>query len=553
MPVAYKTSVVDNAANAASSSQLAFITPGTVVDGDFLLVALSVAGGAGTTVTLPIGWTQLLRSDVTTTISLVVAYRFASGEPATEVFTFGASGTHAGALAAYTGVDSFFPVDASATSQNASSTSQASPSITVTAQAAVTVLAFAAASNPTFTVPSGYTDRAHKSQTSASIELCDGGASTGTIASVSATLSGANVGTSCAIALRSAIGQTSVEQARSALKAHFPPGANDWYDWDNSTDPSELWKLTQAIASFLKYWGYDYADLIKQEVNPLTVVAKLAEWEGALGITQSSASAVNKWIATRQTAILSKLRESGASTLAYIRGVLEPLLGYTGANIGTLQIIETNRASLTTAHTYSNATGASIGANSNVSQTVYVSDDGGVSAAGVQVTVTITSTNPEQLSFTLTGPVVNGQPSVGSGQASITWAAAALPKGSVTSTAFNLYEHATSAGKYITGNWTLQINTGAATCTLVSWSLFTEGGGLRDANGGSGLGGAMFEWGVFADPAKTNAPDLVGVLNAIRRIQPGYSKGYLLLSIAGAYPDTTSGVNASIPDEFLPA
>src|SRR5579872_5621297 len=538
MSVSFKVSTSDNNPNTTSTTQLAFITPATIIDGDFLIVALSVAGGAGTTVTLPSGWTQLLRSDVSTTISLVVATRFASGEPATEVFTFGATGTHSGVLAAYTGVDQFFPTDATATAQNASGTSQASPSITVTAQAGIVVLAFAAANNPTFTAPSGYTDRKQKSQTASSIELCDAGATTGVIASVNATLSGANVGTSAAIAMRSAIGQTSIEQARSALKGAFPPGADLIYDWDNSTDPSELWKLTQAVAAFLKYYGFDYADLMRQEVNPLTVVAKLTEWEGALGITQAPASSVNKWIATRQTAILSKLRESGASTLAYIRGVLEPLLGYTGANIGTLQIVETNRAALTTAHTYSNSTGASIGSNSNVSQTVYVSDDGGVSAAGVQVTVTITSTNPEQLSFMLTGPLVNGQPSAGSGQASVSWAAGALPKGSVTSVAFTLYEHATSAGKYITGNWTLQINTGAATCTLVSWSLFVEGAGLRDVNGGSGLGGDMFAWCIFADGTKTNAPDLVGARNAIVRIQPGYSQGTLIQNTT-AKPSST--------------
>jgi hypothetical protein len=167
---------------------------------------------------------------------------------------------------------------------------------------------------------------------------------------------------------------------------------------------------------------------------------------------------------------------------------------------------------------------------------VAVLDDGGVSAAGVQVAVTITSTNPEQLSFTLTGPTGTN------GQASVTWAAGSLPAGSVTSTTFYLYEHATSAGKSIFANgvsqwWTLQINTGAAGCTLVSWSLFVEGAG-RDANGYDGLGGQTFQWIAYADPAKVVNPDYVGATTAVTRIQPGYSKGYLSQN-ASAFPSSS--------------
>lgn len=545
MSVAFKTVVTDTNPNATSTNQLAFTRPGTLSDGDFMLCAIAVAGGASTSLTLPSGWTLAQRSDNSTSISLAVAYKFAQGEPTTTTFAFGASGTHAGILAVYTGVDQFFPFDATATNQNASSTSQPAPLLQTTAQTSLAVLAFAAASNPTFTPPSGYTERAEKNQTNASIELCDAGAGKGTVASATATLSGAQLGASCSLALRSAVGQTSLAQVDSALKSLFPPGDDDLYDWNNSSDPSELWKLFQATAGFFKSYVYDYVDLLRQEVNPLTTVAKLPEWEGALGITQATASAANKWTATRQSAIISKLRESGATTLAAVGAVLEPLLGYTGANAGTLQVVEPSRAALTAAHTYSNTTGAVIGGNSSVAQTIDLSyrDGGAVSAAGVQLSVTITSTNPEQLSFSLQGAF--GTPTVPT-QATVTWPAGSLPSGSVTSTTFYLYDKTFTPGSSIQGTWTLTVNTGAAACTLVSWSLFVEG--VAQAQG---TGGAVFYWGAYADPAKVINPDYVASSRAITRIQPGWSQGNLYLSIA-PQADITSGINSALADQCTP-
>lgn len=538
--VGYRSSSSDTNPSATSVTQLQIPTPSGVVDGDFLLATIAIAGGAGTSLTLPFGWTLIRRADAGTTIGLLQAYRFAQGEVSSgSSWVFGASGTHAGIVRAFTGVDAFVPIDADASSLVASSSSPATPSVTTSVGGSILIASIASNGNVTVTPPTGYLSRITKSQTNATAYGADtvqGGA--GATSAATFTLSGAQVAVTHTLMLTPSVGQTSVDQARSALKTAFPPGAGDWYDWDNPDDQF-FYPITYAIAQVLKTYGYDYADLMRQEVNPLLAKLKLPEWEAVLGITQNAASAVNKWIATRQTAVISKLRESGASTLANIRAALEPLLGFSSANAGTLQIIECNRAALTALHTYANNAGASIGGGSNVSQSVYVNDGLVVGAAGVQVAVTITSTNPEQLSFTLTGP--NGS----SPQASVTWAAASLPVGSVTSTTFYLYEKATSAGTNILGTWSLQVNTGAAACTLVSWSLFVEGVGA-----GQSTGGAAFEWGAYADPTKTNNPDLVATLRSIKRIQPGFSNGALLLSI-NAYPDTVSGVNASIPDQFI--
>ena len=537
--VAFKVAATDNNPGGTSTLICGVAKPAAVSDGDFLIATIAIDGGNAVTITAMPGWTLLRRTDNANVFGMAIYYRQALVEPPTWGWVFSATGYHTVVVRSYTGADIFYPVDSEAAQSNASGTSQATPVLQTAASNTVLAISTVAAGNVTFTAPTGYTDRGSKSQNTVSVDTADTflGAN-GLTTSVNTTLSSGAAGITHAICLKPSIVSSTIEQVRTGLKSLFPPGADLLYDWDNTSDPSELWKLTTGIATWLQQYGFAFIDLIRQEVNPLTLIAKLPDWEGVLGITQNTASAVNKWIATRQAAVLSKMRESGATTIGALRAVLEPLLGYSGGNLGTLVVYECNRAGLTAAHTYANTTGASIGSNSNTSQTVYVSDDGGVSAAGVQLQVTVTSTNPEQLSFVLTGPTSTQGQTAGTGQASVTWAAGILPVGSVTSTTFYLYEHATSAGKYITGNWTLQINTGAAACTLVSWSLFTEGGFARDAYGSSGLGADVFTFAIYADGNKTVNPDLTAASKAITRMEPGYSQGVLIQN-ASANPTTT--------------
>src|SRR3990167_2246854 len=65
-------------------------------------------------------------------------------------------------------------------------------------------------------------------------------------------------------------------------------------------------------------------------------------------------------------------------------------------------------------------------------------------------------------------------------QATATWEAGTIASGSVSSSTFVLTalldEH-----KAINGAWTLDLGTTAASATLISWSLFVEGGGLDSA------------------------------------------------------------------------
>lgn len=323
----------------------------------------------------------------------------------------------------------------------------------------------------------------------------------------------------------------SSDQVLDLIVQLLPNGASKWMGIVNKK--GDVYSFFAAVADSLKAFCYDGIAIVRSEISPMTAAYKLPEWEAALGLSQTSASLSGNTSA-RRTQIISRLREQGAFTIANIQAILGPLLGY--VNPSQLVIYEVNRAALTTAHTYANNAGASIGGSSSVTQAVQALDDGTVSDAAVQLQVVLTCTNPEQLSFTLTGPTGSH------GQAVITWPAGSLPPGAVTAGTFLLYDsQQVSVGKSIFAgipplSWTLQINTGAATCTLVSWQIFVEGLG-RDGNGYDGLGSEMYYWSVYADPTLINSPQITAAKAAITRVQPAFSTPTLVQN-ASAQPTT---------------
>lgn len=316
------------------------------------------------------------------------------------------------------------------------------------------------------------------------------------------------------------------------LTSLLPPGDEQLYNYRDTED--DLFKFWDGLAIAWNELVFSSIDTLRQEATIYNAHQRIDDWANILGLNFGAASP-DKSVAVRQTAVVSKLREFGACTKDNIQAAIGPLLGYVDNT--TLVLVECSRALLKTLHTYTNSAGASIGSSSNATQTEYVPDGGNVSNAGAQIVVRLTSTNPEQLSFVLTSPTGSTK----------TWAAASLPVGSITSTDCYLYAPEL-ANVQCQGNWSLRINTGAATCTLVQWSIFVEG-----ITRGQSTGGAMFEWGVFADPTLVNSPDYVGAAAALLRLTQGHTKASLLLSITGGYPEVTSGAHESIPDTFLPA
>lgn len=345
------------------------------------------------------------------------------------------------------------------------------------------------------------------------------------------------LGAELAFPLGDFVGTISNEDALDLLVQLLPEGAAKLYGILNkSGDPYEFYA---AIADAFKTYCYDQIDILRGENNPLTAIYRVTDYEAVLGLS-ASATALTGTLQQRRNAIVSKLRESGAFTLANIRAIIAPLLGY--ANASDLQVIESDRAAQTAAHTYT-ATGGAIGANTSLSVSIVVNDDGGLSSAGLQLQLPITSTNPEQLSVSVTGPTTG----TGSGQIVLNFTAGSFPAGAVTANVFQLND-LTSKGKWITGTWTVRVWTGAAVCTLGTVSLFAEGCGQRDSGGYDGLGASQFKFLVYADAAKmgvSGAASLEAARGALKRIQPAYALG-TVVSNASAQP------SASLFPPFVP-
>jgi len=326
-----------------------------------------------------------------------------------------------------------------------------------------------------------------------------------------------------------------LEEVRGLLVSLLPPGASDFYDIENAD--ASIYKFFAGLADSFKLYGFDVIDLIRTEFMPSTCVQKLPDWEAALGLAGSLTAATGSNSA-RQAAIMAKLRESGASTLDNVRATIAPLLGY--ADPADLVIYEPSRAAQKAAHSYGES-GMSVSFTTSAAvRSLGLHDGGWLSAASVQLSLTLTHSDMSLVTVVLTAP---------SG-ATITWTSFAT--GSASSTTYVLYGLGSSAvstttdglvGESMPGDWSVSVSASSGTGTLIAWSLFAEGiGGKR------GLGESMFEWAVYADPLLVNSPDYVAVRAALQRIKPAQTLADLLLSI-DPIPDN----NTTIPDGFIPA
>lgn len=313
-------------------------------------------------------------------------------------------------------------------------------------------------------------------------------------------------------------------EVRELLISLLPPGATDLYDLGSPTSNVSL--LFDALADSHKI-GTDLVDTTRTETFPATATSAglLAQWEKALGLTGSN-TALTGTDAARQQQVVSTFRQYGAATLSDIRAVLEPLLGYQGADIGTLEIIETDRAALTEQHIYGDET-VTISASSTSGAIIPVPDDGKVADMGAQVLLTVTHGSVEDLVVTLTGP----------DSTSYQWG---LGSGAVTAKAYVL-RSPSFAGATIFGTWTLSIsNGGTNTGTATHCGIFVEGIG-RDSAGFDGQGAAQFYWVFVVDGAKTHSPDLAAALAAAQRISPAHAAPPSYVT-AAPVPSTDSAI-----------
>lgn len=329
---------------------------------------------------------------------------------------------------------------------------------------------------------------------------------------------------------------------RRLVLALFPPGADSVYDYDN-TD-SDIYKLLDAMAEAARVNISDVLDILIAEAVPITATEVLTEWETLFNLSPSSSAGAT----VRRDAVLARIREFGASTFPNIRAALQPLLQYAAADL-PITIMETDRSDLTTAHTYTLATGAIPGGGS-FAATYTVGDVGRVSRGGVTLNVTLTG-DLDDFTITITAPDASVDTIVPSAYGAT---------GAVVAQAL-VFRVAAGASAAVNGLWTVTITDGGAGGgTVHAASLFVEGIGRTAAGLFDGLGAAQFEWGPLVDPAKIGTTvDYVQVNGVVQRWNPAHCIGSVIrgTTLAGAnnqaVPDDTSEpwTNA-IPNQCFP-
>lgn len=145
-------------ASGSSTTTLQVSTPPGTAAGDALLASVSVRGKPN--IRQPSGWTLVLKTQLSSTLTQAVYVRIAGGsEPATSTWTFSKAVAAAAGVLAYAGVDPAAPVDVAKGQTNAASTQITAPSITTTSDGDVLVGFFAIAQATAITPESALLER----------------------------------------------------------------------------------------------------------------------------------------------------------------------------------------------------------------------------------------------------------------------------------------------------------------------------------------------------------------------------------------------------------
>lgn len=166
MAIGFRSALGSN--NGGGGTTIVMTVPSGVVDGDIMLMNVTVRGGTGTTITDPAGWTLLgAQVNSTTVLAQKIYWRVANNEPASYTVTI-TSNKASGTIIALTGADSTAPVAAQFGGQaNASSTTFDAPALGTWASKNGMRVAFGgiALGTTTNTVISGFTKGAEGAST----------------------------------------------------------------------------------------------------------------------------------------------------------------------------------------------------------------------------------------------------------------------------------------------------------------------------------------------------------------------------------------------------
>jgi hypothetical protein len=270
----------------AASGTATVTIPGLTADGDLMLV---FAYNAGATITVPGGWSTLWNFNWGGGATLVMAYRIASSEPASYTFT----GASVSRIITYSGVAS---VGASSHEEYAGAaiTNPSHSGITRTASDSMVVSHILGPSTPTYTPPTGFTER----QDTGGVEVAErqytgSGGATG---SVTFAASGARTSFGMSLVELAPSGGTVYDETGRAMTALALVALTDLQRY------AELGAAVAAVAVVSASDAQRYQDL--GLVVPLAAVVSAAEAQHYLepGLVVSMAAAVSLAIEQQQAA-----------------------------------------------------------------------------------------------------------------------------------------------------------------------------------------------------------------------------------------------------------
>lgn len=536
--IVFRTSGIDSNPPGASSF-VGIPQPIGVRDGDIVVVGITLPA-ANVVVTPPdSSWTLVVQTDPSLALGIVVFWKLALNEPASWVFKLSSSIQATGTVAIYLNTDPFSPVEAFAEAQTAPSATVNIPAVSPSAGGEELVLFLGAATAGTFATATNYLAAQLKTQASSSAALQRRQLQApGTVPATSVVFSAAVRNASVLIVLRPGFGQLTLDEVRARIIAGFPQGVENVYDLAVGGD---YFKYFQAIAGVMKAYGYDLVDLLREEIVPYLARYKLPDWERIFGL-QTTRTTLLGTIPQRQAQVLSAWRAASGqgSTAADVAAVLGPLLGYFPTTV--VEILEADRAALTVLHSYPGA-GTPISTPQNVVRTfdIFPPDSGVVSHAGARVLVDFAAGADVNYEVTLKGPdaVTHTR--------TFRKVAGALTQ--------QLFFIETSGLPLALSHWVVTVkNLDATAGTLNSVFLFVEGIAQNLETGG-----AIFHWGVYADPihlGENGTPaDFAAARRAIELLGQAHTIGSGLgglIQSKDPWPDVLSGPHAAIPDEAIP-
>jgi hypothetical protein len=172
-------------------------SPASVATGDLLIANIAINGGSPANVSAPSGWTQILRTDNDTNVSLISYYKVAgASEPANYTWTIDTATRAEGGITQYKGVDTSNPIDVALGNFSRGKVATTSSITTSSAnEEVVDSFAFDAGTSTTgyFSTPTGMTEKYDVTFPTVGPSLAADDTvqvSAGTVGSVSTTIAG---------------------------------------------------------------------------------------------------------------------------------------------------------------------------------------------------------------------------------------------------------------------------------------------------------------------------------------------------------------------------